>query len=1066
MGRRTGRELLGLLLTLTLAMVVGLLPGTVPEALADATDAGTPLTLEAKTAGTIVVEKPKAGMQYKLKDNTKQAVTGDPFTLTVSAGDRVEFYGKGTAITRYTSTEISGGTAECYVYGNVMSLVDETGFATATELTGDSAFFRLFAGNANLLSHDTRRLVLPATKLTDYCYYHMFDGCAKLAAAPVLPATTLANNCYCYMFDGCTSLTTAPELPATTLAAGCYGSMFDGCTSLAAAPALPATALADSCYQSMFDGCTSLAAAPELPATALAANCYCNMFGGCTSLAKAPELPATALANNCYGNMFDDCTSLTAAPALPATTLADSCYDGMFYGCTKLNALTCLATDISASDSTSDWLVGVAATGTFTKAHGMADWTLDSSSGIPKGWAVREPHDLTYSAAGATVTATCSAQGCALTDNKATLTIVRPTLTTYGETGKSASATLTGLDAFNAATDKEVEATDVKYYKATESGGAYTKSGTALASAPADAGTYVAELTISGVKTSEGAGKSVTASVGYAIAPVTISSVAVRGIDAPAAAEDLDTRAATDTANVILSDSSAISWDPAAPQDGKAEFAKAYTATVTAEAAPNHAFANGVTATVNGNTATVTMNQDGTLAISYAFAKTGLAPVAIAAADREVAYSPDGVAIPMEGMFAIPSGAGDATYSVTNGTGAGTYDAKTRRLAVTKCGTFTVKASTAASGTHAAGAEVTATLTVKKADPDVTAPKANALTHTGKAQELVTAGSTDDGTMYYAVTTTDVAPTDDRLYATSVPTATDAGTYYVWYKVVGDDNHSDVGPKQVPVTIAAIPTYTVTFKVKNGTWSDGGTADKTETVQSGSMPASVPTGMKASEGYAGGAWDTNPASATITGATTFTYTFTAKGDPKPTPTPSPVPTPAPVPGPVQVPTYAGGYHTYGSSSGSSSSSSSTASTPAAERAGMHRMFNPGTGEHFYTASDAERDDLVGKGWSYEGIAFWVPKRSNTPVWRLFNPATGEHYYTTDTDERDRMLGEGWSGEGVAWYADDARGKAMYRLFDPKANPVASHHFTSSESERQELVAAGWTDQGVGFYALG
>ncbi len=38
----------------------------------------------------------------------------------------------------------------------------------------------------------------------------------------------------------------------------------------------------------------------------------------------------------------------------------------------------------------------------------------------------------------------------------------------------------------------------------------------------------------------------------------------------------------------------------------------------------------------------------------------------------------------------------------------------------------------------------------------------------------------------------------------------------------------------------AIPTYEVTYKVVNGTWSDGGTEDKTETVQSGSKPASVP----------------------------------------------------------------------------------------------------------------------------------------------------------------------------------------------------------------------------------
>ena len=70
--------------------------------------------------------------------------------------------------------------------------------------------------------------------------------------------------------------------------------------------------------------------------------------------------------------------------------------------------------------------------------------------------------------------------------------------------------------------------------------------------------------------------------------------------------------------------------------------------------------------------------------------------------------------------------------------------------------------------------------------------------------------------------------------------------------------------------------YEVTYKVVNGTWSDGSTTDKKETVAEGSKPASVPTGMKASDGYTGGSWDTNPANTTITGAKTFTYTFTAK----------------------------------------------------------------------------------------------------------------------------------------------------------------------------------------------
>ncbi|MDO4851150.1 MAG: InlB B-repeat-containing protein [Actinomycetota bacterium] len=71
------------------------------------------------------------------------------------------------------------------------------------------------------------------------------------------------------------------------------------------------------------------------------------------------------------------------------------------------------------------------------------------------------------------------------------------------------------------------------------------------------------------------------------------------------------------------------------------------------------------------------------------------------------------------------------------------------------------------------------------------------------------------------------------------------------------------------------PTYTVTYRVVGGTWSDGTTADRTETVASGESPASVPTGMVASPGFTGGAWDNDPAGAAITGDATFTYAFEA-----------------------------------------------------------------------------------------------------------------------------------------------------------------------------------------------
>ena len=325
----------------------------------------TPLTLEATSAGTITVSNPQDGMQYSLNGGTKTAVTTT--AINVAAGDKLAFYGKGTTITAYCSdgsdnTNIQGsGTGFTFkVYGNIMSLIDETGFATATTLSARWAFTGLFSDNVSLT--DASGLQLPATTLAKDSYHRMFMGCSNLTAAPSkLPAMTLTESCYAQMFEDCKSLTSAPELPATSLDSYCYSSMFRGCTSLTTAPALPATTLAGLCYQSMFNGCTSLT--------------------------TAPALPATTLANQCYYSMFEGCTSLTTAPELKAETLVMDCYRQMFNGCTNLTAVTCLATNISADDCTTNWLYGVAATGTFTKASSMTTWTT-GVNGIPSGWTV------------------------------------------------------------------------------------------------------------------------------------------------------------------------------------------------------------------------------------------------------------------------------------------------------------------------------------------------------------------------------------------------------------------------------------------------------------------------------------------------------------------------------------------------------------------------------------------------------------------------------------------------------------------------------------------------------
>ncbi len=95
-----------------------------------------------------------------------------------------------------------------------------------------------------------------------------------------------------------------------------------------------------------------------------------------------------------------------------------------------------------------------------------------------------------------------------------------------------------------------------------------------------------------------------------------------------------------------------------------------------------------------------------------------------------------------------------------------------------------------------------AKLTIWKADAGfIEEPSANHVTYNGTAQELAAAGETNDGTLYYAAgADPDAAP--EEGWSEEVPAAADAGTYWIWYKVVGDGNHTDLEPAVLEATIA------------------------------------------------------------------------------------------------------------------------------------------------------------------------------------------------------------------------------------------------------------------------
>ncbi len=125
---------------------------------------------------------------------------------------------------------------------------------------------------------------------------------------------------------------------------------------------------------------------------------------------------------------------------------------------------------------------------------------------------------------------------------------------------------------------------------------------------------------------------------------------------------------------------------------------------------------------------------------------------------------------------------------------------------------------------------VDVTVTVNAADASYTPPAAKEnLVYSSIEKELVNGGTAIGGTLQYAPGT-QTEPTGS--WSTYVPVGKDAGTYYVWYKVVGDGNHNDVAPACITVTIAKAP---LTVRANNKTIIYGDTPANDGVIYSGFM---------------------------------------------------------------------------------------------------------------------------------------------------------------------------------------------------------------------------------------
>lgn len=309
-----------------------------------------PLTLEAKADGNINIsftnyfagapelEEP---IIYSINGGEEQSVTAYT-SFAVKTGDKVQFKSKNKTLARrfkngdyyYTQYVRILPQVQCAVYGNAMSMVSPDGnWHLNREIKEKFALGYLFNGATNLVNDETRNLTLPATTLTDSCYFYTFRNCYGLTRAPELPAKEIKNSSYRYMFYNCDALTTAPAITAETVGDyGCYY-MYAYCDALSTAPDIKVTTLGQYGMAYMFRSCYALTTAPAITAEDVDIYGFYEMFWDCIGITKAGDITIkNAAGERAFNWMYENCTALTESPAITADSIGLRASENMFSG--------------------------------------------------------------------------------------------------------------------------------------------------------------------------------------------------------------------------------------------------------------------------------------------------------------------------------------------------------------------------------------------------------------------------------------------------------------------------------------------------------------------------------------------------------------------------------------------------------------------------------------------------------------------------------------------------------------------------------------------------------------
>lgn len=132
---------------------------------------------------------------------------------------------------------------------------------------------------------------------------------------------------------------------------------------------------------------------------------------------------------------------------------------------------------------------------------------------------------------------------------------------------------------------------------------------------------------------------------------------------------------------------------------------------------------------------------------------------------------------------------------------------------------------------------------------------------------------------------------------------------------------------------------------------------------------------------------------------------------------------------------------------------------------VYRFWSSTLRSHFYTASSAERDQILARYptavWALEGTAYQAFAKSGpgtVPLYRFWSLKLGGHFFTTDILERDHVIAAyddfTWAYEGIAYYVlPSDTGIAGSTQVSRFWSDALGHHFYTADPAERDYVRA-------------